>query len=116
MNCEYTLHREFDLTGELYFQLRLAGVKANLEVKVPSSAHRSGLARVDIGCFTDDRLAVVIECKREGKEISDGRQQKMYLELYEHYDLTVFFINRASEIPMLVQKVRDALSVPICQI
>jgi hypothetical protein len=111
MSCEYTLHREFILTGELYYQLRVAGVKANLEVHVPSSGHRSGWARVDIGCFVDDRLVAVIECKREGKEISDGRQQKMYLELYEHYGLAVFFVNRIAEVPMVVRKVVAALDI-----
>lgn len=82
------------MTGELFFFLRSHGIDARLEVRVPSTEHKSGWMRVDIGVFSGKKLKHVIECKRHGKQMSPRcRQAKAYRSLKERFGVRVHLVN-----------------------
>ena len=78
----FRLHREMEVTGELYWRLRIAGLDAHLETRVVSDVHPSGEMRVDIGIVDGESLVAVIECKKDGQKFSFwSRQARAYRDL-----------------------------------
>lgn len=111
VGCPYSLHPESEISGELYFRLRQAGLSVKLEVAVPSTFHVSGTMRIDIGVFYGGRLVCAIECKRQADTPAGRRKPRIWKgsQLYAYtglrkYGVAVEFVSDPAEIPALVEK------------
>lgn len=102
--CPASVHAEWEIAGELYFRLRMAGIEAHLEVTVPSIAHDSGLMRADIGIFEHGSLRAVVECKRPGGLVVEGSPQaRGYEALQQRYGVAYHFVNCESKMEAIVR-------------
>jgi hypothetical protein len=99
-------HAEFNLTAELYFQLRSRGIKTRMEVWCFTSAHGRSGGRVDIACFAMNRMVAVIEVKRPGKtDRLFGVQKAMYLELARTHGIACFVCNSYKTAPDVIETI-----------
>jgi hypothetical protein len=95
-------HREMLITGELYYQLRLAGIEAYLETRLPSHVHSSGFMRVDIAAFDEDGVFAAIEAKKEGGKLGPmTRQAKAYRGLRD-LGVGILFVSQEADIAKTV--------------
>ena len=102
---------EADLVGEFYFQARLAGLEVYLEVKLPSTVHRSGEMRVDAVVVNGDEIICCVELKRTGKKLSAGtRQTQAYRSLEYNHRIQTVWINDRAGIPVIVQSIVELMN------
>lgn len=105
--CLFKLHAEHEIAGELYFQLRQAGINAKMEVCVVSHFHKSGFMRIDIGIIKNDSLVAAIECKQAGKKLSGTSvQAKAYKHLRDSFGVHIEFVNYHETIGEVVQRMK----------
>jgi hypothetical protein len=99
---------EADLVGEFYHRAKLAGLDVYLEVKLPSSIHRSGEMRVDAVVVDGDEIVCCVEVKREGRQISGGtRQDQAYRSLELNHRVPTIWINSASGLDSVIADIRS---------
>ena len=104
LGYRYRHHREMMLVGELYHQLRLAGVDAYLETRIPSDLHKSGEMRVDLAVLRDGDLFGIVEVKKNGQHLHwRSRQARAYRAASERLKVRVLFVNDEETIRSCVE-------------
>lgn len=108
MGCWFRQHREMLITGEMYFQLRLAGIDCYMETTFPSDQHKGEEFRVDISVFDKTGSpTAVIEVKREGNRMSsNGRQARAYKDLQTKTGIKPLFLNSMSSVPEVLEEIK----------
>ena len=105
------LGTEADLVGEFYFQARNAGLEVYLEVKLPSTIHRSGEMRVDAVVVAEDEIVCCIEGKRQGRGVTPGtRQDQAYRSLEYNHRIRTVWINDRAGIPAVVESILSLIA------
>lgn len=100
------VRREADLVGEFYHHARLAGLEVYLEVKLPSTVHRSGEMRVDAVVVNGDDVFCCVEVKRDGRQLTaDTRQDRAYRYLECDHRVQTVWINNFAGIPAVVASI-----------
>ena len=101
---------EADLVGEFYYRARLAGLEVYLEVKLPSTIHRSGEMRVDAVVVDGDEIVCCVEVKRHGRLVTSGtRQMNAYVSLERNHRVPTIWINSLDGIGAVVDDIRRRL-------
>lgn len=98
---------EADLVGEFYYRARCAGLEVYLEVRLPSSIHRSGEMRVDAVVVDGDEIVCCVEVKREGRQITNGtRQDYAYRSLELNHGVRTVWINSVTGLDIVIADIR----------
>lgn len=98
---------EADLVGEFYHRARLAGLDVYLEVRLPSTIHRSGEMRVDAVVVDRDDIVCCVEVKRKGRAIVGGtRQDQAYRSLEFNHRIPTIWINSDDSLDAVIADIK----------
>jgi hypothetical protein len=100
-----TRETEFEVQAFLWSELRAMGLCARGEVKTTFAGR--AVVRFDIGIFSGEKLAAIIECKHEGKQQSTDWTKTRQGDRYAQYGVPVYLVRGMSEAKDLLVKAKS---------